>query len=252
MPSIFKVYRHTCAGCGTPRGSVHDDGCRFRGGAAANRKPHPPKACAQCGKLFGENLPPSILVDRKTCSQECAKAFRRARRRSALPRSRACAVCNTSFDAGRSDRRTCSTACAYAMRHWYDDKRIVKTPSKQCAVCGKEFSRRETGPGRISAGSFQKRVVCSIKCAGRYVGDKRMAPTPGAKSCKVCGQRFRKRDDEPPHRFRERKTCSQACAKCFLRRLWSVHGVSMTIREIKNMLGVSEVTARKWLSRSES
>lgn len=238
MPSLVKIHRTTCAGCGVASGGTHYKTCRFRGAAEANKKPHPPKLCARCGKAFGESLPPSILLARKHCSRECAFP---------AVKTRECAVCRARFEHGSKKRSTCSTPCERVLGKRRRDEQVIKVDPKQCEFCGKEFSRIETGASRTSAHTFAKRIVCSLRCAIRLRWSRKQRDEIPPRTCRVCGQEFLKRRKEGTPRFLERTICSRACARETLVKLWNVDGVSMRIDEVIGMLGVSHATALRWL-----
>jgi len=262
MPSAPKIYRTHCAGCGTPRAGKHADHCPFRGGAAANRKPHRTKPCAICGHLFGEQLPPSILAQRSTCgTQEC--------KQKKLDLIRApCTIC------GKPNRRTgatCSDACRKKAIHRNAIARVKKVPARQCEVCGEKFKRREHGTNRESIFSFAKRKVCGRECQRRL-----QAAAP--KNCRLCGRSFEKRHNES--HFYERTTCGyfgtcdsepkektcKRCGRLFTRgqgqalanfrkqvicshlclygaKLYELEGIKLTVAELAELAGVTYQTA---------
>ena len=73
---------------------------------------------------------------------------------------------------------------------------MKKLREKVCPVCGNVFST-----------VHRTKMYCSSECSRKAQADKKRAPAPEARSCKICGQSFL------PKRGGREKFCSEACRR---------------------------------------
>lgn len=194
--------------------------------AAVHKKPHPPKPCAICGKQFGENLAPSKLAKRKTCSMECSREYMQPRKKDRSP----CIVCG----------EPCSTKAATCSRDCLKKSRTEDSPPRTCEVCSRLYYRKV---GNEHPSHFTRRRACGIKCAGVLANRKRYADKIyPPKPCARCGNMFGPEDGEEKYNFTRRITCgAYQCVTAGRRgKTWDVFGVAMTVKEIAKMLGRNE------------
>jgi hypothetical protein len=85
------------------------------------------------------------------------------------------------------------------------------TPAKTCVICGVTFNRKRRASGLMEHhDEYAKRRTCGRACGA--VLSKRINTKPdGPPPCVVCGGSIPRRDGEPSHAWRARRTCSRAC-----------------------------------------
>lgn len=107
-----------------------------------------------------------------------------------------CSVCSTEFEPSKGSKaKTCSPECSEKYRVQRTVEASVKEGAwmtRQCVVCGKEFTRRKSKVG----------VVCSIEC--RAAKQKKEAKE--ARTCTQCGKEFSN------YHKQSQNTCSVKCA----------------------------------------
>lgn len=86
------------------------------------------------------------------------------------------------------------------------------TPDKTCCVCGHTFNRKRRPNGTIEhLSEYRERLTCGRECGATLAKIKNTKTTTAA-PCVVCGGDIPRRDGEPGHTWRSRKTCSPECS----------------------------------------
>lgn len=177
--------------------------------------------CAICGKEFNGSVGSKNLY-----CEACAESHP-----NELLKEKKCPHCGKLFFAKHYNQKYCSRQCGFNAR----SQRAIIT--RQCPVCGKEFSQRESDHNQacssecghklssmtlainavekicpICGGTFIPKtplqIYCSVKCREtQHVRQKRAKNSP--RKCVICGKEFR------PIRP-STKTCSRECKTKYL------------------------------------
>ena len=86
------------------------------------------------------------------------------------------------------------------------------TDTKICEQCGKEYTRKRDE----SHYTWERRICCSLSCAGQRATVKRLVQDTAVyppKTCPQCGQQFYKPTNMPPSAWKRRTYCGAACGK---------------------------------------